>query len=109
MPNIARRIICMTIKYRMLYITFLILHTDASGEKLIVKQSQNGILSFLRKQESRVVGVPGFRIKCGMTTQELHSSVYALTIRVNPRLEIEMIIHLNFAKRTQFHQVSEWY
>jgi hypothetical protein len=28
---------------------------------------QNVILSFLRRQESRVLDLPGFRIKCGMT------------------------------------------
>ena len=29
------------------------------------------VLSFLRRQESRVLGVPGFRIKCGMTAQKV--------------------------------------
>jgi hypothetical protein len=29
--------------------------------------SQNAILSFLRRQESRVLDFSGFRIKCGMT------------------------------------------
>jgi len=76
-----------------------------SGNRIVANQVQDKGLSFLRKQESRHVNIPGFRIKCGMTTQKPNSRIYTLTIRANlrnPRLEIDSIIHPYFAKQSQF-------
>jgi hypothetical protein len=66
-------------------------------------------VSFLRKQESRVVGVSGFRIKCGMTAKKLLLRICGSTIRFNPRnlyhgylwLKFESKIYLDFKKQSQ--------
>jgi len=55
------------------------------GNRIIASQVQNNGLSFLRRQESRLFNVPGFRIKCGMTALKPYSLIYVLTIRDNQR------------------------
>jgi hypothetical protein len=42
------------------------------------KQTQFDGLSLLRKQESRVLDDPGFRIKCGMTALKVRLTEYGL-------------------------------
>jgi hypothetical protein len=95
-----------------IYLTIEYCIIESGGEKIITNQVQNDGLSFLPRirvrdklqQETKLFNVPGFRIKCGMTAQELHSIIYSLTIRVNlrnPRLKRERMICANYAKQSQ--------
>ncbi|MBA7667972.1 hypothetical protein ES703_76074 [subsurface metagenome] len=53
------------------------------------RNTQRMDLSFLRRQESRVLDGPGFRIKCGMTARRASTNH-----------------NVNYAKQTQFPKKS---
>jgi hypothetical protein len=57
-------------------------------------EDQMMTLSFLRRQESRVLYVPGFRIKCGMTAQRADD------------VEMERKIYTNLKKQSQFVRIA---
>ena len=56
------------------------------------RDAQMMVLSFLRRQESRVLDVPGFRIKCGMTARRSTGG------------EIESEFRYDLKKQSQFYR-----
>ncbi len=70
------------------------------------RNTQRMDLSFLRRQESRVLDGPGFRIKCGMTAQKVPTKSCAfMQNKANFR---KSQVNINLYSTTDYENKSNW-